>query len=85
MRNVVVRVLAPKENLIVQVSPPMKPTERPIILTASKMGMVIQQLANDAVRIENPTSFVAPIIFFVTNGNAFELLGTVKNLLGGAT
>jgi len=57
-----------------------------MIFTLAKVGLVMTPLSDELVRIENTTSHVTPIFFYVAP-REFSLRGfaqTIKSLIGGS-
>lgn len=83
MRNVVTSVLPPQREITIKINPPMRPTERPVVLTMNKIGLTIEELSRSEVVVRNESMRVMPMAFIVVEGALFGLLGTVKQLMGG--
>lgn len=83
MRNVVTVILPPNREMTFEVKPPMRLTERPIVLTIRKEGIVINQLSSSEVLVQNPTNLVMPILFFVVESGTLSLIGALKQLIAG--
>lgn len=81
MRNVVTAILPPNHETTFEVKPPMRLTERPMVFTIRKLGMVIRQLSNSEVLVQNPTEHVMPVLFFVADNLTLNLIAIIKRFL----
>lgn len=88
MRHVKTAILPPRGHLVLMLDPPIASTEKPILMTLSKIGISMKQVNPSLVLITNETESIAPILFAValqdfSLGSADWLVGNIQKLLGG--